>query len=168
MITRYGGRVNYNTKEKLIYTLIICFVMEFLMAYYNYLFHTDAFLDEAFLLACLEFVPAFIVGVICEWFLISNPAKKTAKYLHKKHFQDKDIIRINELMIAIGMMVVISIFGAIYHSNDIEGYVIFTLINDFFKNAIFGIPVFMLLISPLARKLTYKITNRKNKGDVLL
>lgn len=160
--------MNYNTKEKLIYTLLICFIMEFLMAYYNYLFHTDAFLDEAFLLACIEFVPAFIVGVICEWFLISNPAKKIAKYLHKRHFHDKDIIRINELMIAIGMMVVISIFGAMYHSKDIGGYMLLTLINDFFKNAIFGIPVFMLVISPFARKLTYKITNRKNKGDVLL
>ncbi|NBK98328.1 MAG: hypothetical protein EOM50_09945, partial [Erysipelotrichia bacterium] len=143
--------MDYNKKEKLIYTLIVCFVMEFLMAYYNYFFHTDAFLDEAFILACIEFVPAFIIGVLCEYFLISNPAKKIAKYLHKKHFNHKNIIHINEMMIVIGMMLVISIFGAIYHQEGIKHTLLYTIINDFFKNAIFGIPLFMLVVSPAAR-----------------
>lgn len=148
-----------NKKEKLIYTFIICFVMEFVMAYYNYFFHTDAFLDEAFLLACLEFIPAFIVGVICEWFIISRYAKALAKQLHRFHRPHRDIFLVNEFLIAIGMMLVISLFGAIYHSYDFHILAMLSLIiNDFFKNAVFGIPLFMFAVSPLARWLTYKIT----------
>lgn len=146
--------MDYSKKEKMIYTLILCLVMEFFMAFYNNFFHTDAFLDEAFLLACVEFVPAFLCGFFCEWFLISKPAKKLAYFLHQNHFQDHNIIHINEFLIAIGMMIVISLFGACYHADHetISGFFQLVVV-DFFKNAVVGIPLFMLLVSPLARKI---------------
>lgn len=141
-------------KEKIYYTIFICFAMEFIMAFYNRFFHTDAFLDEAFVLACLEFIPAFIVGVICEWFIVSKLAKRAAYYLHHKHLKNRNIIRINEFFIAVGMMLVIAIYGALLHSSSNTN--IFILIGiDFIKNAIFGIPLFMTLISPLSRKLIH-------------
>lgn len=161
--------MEYNSaQEKLIYTLLICFIMEFVMAYYNYFFHTDAFLDEAFLLACMEFIPAFIVGVIAEWFIVSKYAKKVSKYLHAKHFEKHNIIRINEFFIALGMVVVISVFGYLYHRNDTDTFFLVVLWYDFLKNAIFGIPLFMLVISPFARNRAAKITNRKYEKDILL
>lgn len=153
----------YTGKEKRIYTFTVCFAMEFLMAFYNAFFHTDAFLDEAFILACLEFIPAFIVGVCCEWLIIAKVAKKVALYLHAKHFKNRDIIHINELMISIGMMIVISLFGLIYHYKGYDDPLLLLFCMDFFKNAIIGIPLFMFAISPLTRKWIDHF-NRKQKG----
>lgn len=129
--------------------------MEFILAYYNYFFHTEAFLDEAFLLACAEFIPAFIVSVICEWFLVSRVAKKIASYLHKKHFSAHNIIHINELMISIGMMVVISAYGTYLHFDNENIFLLFG--ENFIKNAIFGIPLFMIVISPICREIIKKL-----------
>lgn len=148
----------FTKKEKFYYTLMICFSMEFILAYYNYLFHTEAFLDEAFLLACAEFIPAFIVGVICEWFLVSRVAKKISNYLHCKHFNDHNIIHINELMISIGMVTIISVYGTILHYDGSDTILLF--IDNFFKNAIVGIPLFMFFISPLCRKWIYSLRNK--------
>lgn len=154
--------MNYAKKEKLIYTLLICIVMEFSMAYYNYLFHTDAFLDEAFILACMEFIPAFIVGFTCEWLFISHTAKKIAHYLHHKHLKDINIIHINEFFIVSQMMIIISIFGAIYHFNHETIFTFIALIiNDFIKNAVVGIPLFMFVVSPFTRKIVHKIYRNK-------
>lgn len=131
------------------------------MAYYNYFFHTDAFLDEAFVLACMEFIPAFIVGFACEWFFVSKAAKKTAHYFHKKHFKDINIIHINEFFIVIGMMFIISIFGAIYHFEKASILSFLTLITrDFIKNAVIGIPLFMFIVSPLTRKIVHKLSEK--------
>lgn len=157
--------MEYTTKEKMIYTLIICFAMEFLMAYYNYFFHTSAFLDEAFLLACIEFIPAFVVGVICEWFIISRIAKKITKCLRKKQVDETTIIHVNEFVIATGMMCVISIFGMLYHSNELSSFFIFDFIVDFIKNGVVGIPLFMLVVSPFAQKLIRKMAKNSIKEE---
>ena len=159
--------MGYSKKEKMLYTLIICFAMEFIMAYYNYFFHTSAFLDEAFWLACIEFVPAFLVGVICEWFIISKMAKFVAKKMDKRNIAQCHVIRVNEFIIAIGMMCVISVFGMLYHSDELSSFLLKDFIVDFMKNAIVGIPVFMLFISPIARKLTNTIVKPVKKEDIL-
>lgn len=41
------------------------------------------------------------------------------------------------------------------------------IINDFFKNAIFGIPLFMLVVSPAARLFINKYIDPKHNDDVL-
>lgn len=151
--------MNLTKQEKIYYTILICFSMEFIMVFYNRFFHTDAFLDEAFMLACLEFIPAFIVGVICEWFIISKLAKRIAYYLHNKHLKNRNIIRINEFFIAVGMMLVIAVYGALLHSNSDTNLIILIGI-DFIKNAIFGIPLFMLLVSPLSRKIIHLFSGK--------
>ncbi len=142
--------------------------MEFIMAYYNYFFHTSAFLDEAFWLACVEFIPAFITGVICEWFIVSRIAKRVAKCLCKKKVLERNIIHVNEFIIALGMMCVISLFGMLYHSDEISPFFIRDFLVDFVKNGIVGIPLFLLVVSPLARAITYRITCHKDRKDLLL
>lgn len=144
--------MNYTLQEKLLYTFLICAIMEFSMAYYNYFFHTDAFLHEAFLLAALEFLPAFLIGFICEWYLVSRIAKRIAKALHRERFKDKSIILINEAFIALGMVIIISIYGAILHNDGTHEFWM-TLMVNFLKNILFGIPFFLIVVGPSARKL---------------
>lgn len=145
--------MKFTWKEKLQYTFIICFLMEFLMAYYNYFFHTDAFLHEAFVLACIEFVPAFLIGFLCELLFVSHIAKKVALFLHREHFSHRNVIRVNEFLIALGMMVVFSVYGALLHNGGEHINFVLLIIKDFIKNAIVGIPLFMFLVSPLARRM---------------
>lgn len=142
--------MKFTKKEKILYTLIICLLMEFLMAYYNYFFHTDAFLHEAFLLACAEFVPAFVIGFTCEWLFVSRIAKKIAVFLHREHFQDKNIVHVNEFLLSIGMVLVISVYGALLH-NTTKGCLLVLIMKDFIKNAVVGIPLFVFGIGPFAR-----------------
>lgn len=149
------------TADKLLYTFFICMIMEFFMAYYNYFFHTDAFLHEAFLLAVLEFLPAFIIGFICEWFIISKVAKKIYYYLIKEHFEKKNIAIINEVLIAIGMISVFTIYGAILHNGE-SSFKFSVFFVDYLKNAIFGIPFFLLVVHPIALRLVKKCRKEKN------
>lgn len=147
--------MNRTTIDKIFYTFFICMIMEFCMAYYNYFFHTKAFLHEAFLLATIEFLPAFIIGFICEWFIVSKVAKRIYYFLSKEHFKKRNIAIINEVLIAIGMISVFTIYGAILHNGE-STFTLSSFLIDYFKNAIFGIPFFLFVVHPIALRLAKK------------
>lgn len=145
--------MNFNKKEKLYYTLLTVSIMEFIMAFYNLYFHHDYFLDDAFILAMIEFIPAFFVGLISEWFFVSKTAKKIAQYLHQHHLSDYNIVLINEIFIAIGMVIIISLFGIVYHGGG-------NFIRNFINNAVVGIPLFTIVVSPMSMEIVEVLINK--------
>ena len=65
-----------NKRESLIYTILMCFCMVFWMSMYNVFMHTGQFSIATLQEGWMGFPFAYIFAMICDWCIVSGPAKK--------------------------------------------------------------------------------------------
>ena len=74
----------HNKRESLIFTVMMCFTMVFVMSIYNVSFHTGGLHLLTLQKAWLGFPVAYVFAMCCDWFLVSGLAKGFAfRYLVK-------------------------------------------------------------------------------------
>lgn len=62
-------------RESLIYTIMMCFTMVLWMSIYNVTLHMGILNVETIKEAWLGFPIAYVFAMLCDWFVVSGPAK---------------------------------------------------------------------------------------------
>lgn len=139
-----------NKKESLIFTFMMCFFMVFVMSVYNVSRHMG-FGMEAIQAAWMGFPIAYIFAMLCDWFVVSRFAKAAAfkivsfdsPALHK-------IIAVSSCMV-IGMVLLMSLYGAV-EMNGIGTQTLRAWLINIPFNFIAALPLQLLIAGPIVRK----------------
>ncbi len=146
-------------KESLVFTIIMCAFMVFVMSVYNVSVHSGGFSKDVIMDALVGFPLAFIVGMICDWFIVSKPAKAIAfKFIKEGDKQIKIAILISTFMVC-GMVLCMSMFGAIHNvglTKDLPS----AYITGIGMNFIVALPLQLLIAGPFVRFVFSKIFNK--------
>jgi hypothetical protein len=138
-----------NKKESLIYTVLMCSFMVFIMSVYNVSLH-EGFSGESIQKAWLGFPLAFIIAFICDWFIISGPAKKLAfQILKPEDIVIKKVIIISSCMVC-GMVIMMSLFGAVENAGVSSG-ILLAWLQNIPRNLILAFPLQILIAGPIVR-----------------
>lgn len=146
-------------KESLVFTIIMCAFMVFCMSIYNVSVHSGGFSRDVIIESLMGFPLAFIVGMICDWFIVSKPAKAIAfKFIKKEDKQIKIAILISTFMVC-GMVLCMSMFGTIHNvglTKDLPS----AYITGIGMNVIVALPLQLLIAGPFVRFIFSKIFNK--------
>lgn len=145
-----------NKRESLIYTVIMCFAMVLVMSIYNVSVSSGELSVAIIKSAWLGFPFAFVVALICDWFIVSRPAKAFAfKFIVKQESTTiKKIISISCCMV-IPMVIIMSLYGTLSLSigTGIWENFLITWGVTILKNAAMALPLQLLIAGPIVRKL---------------
>lgn len=141
-----------NRKESFIYTVMMCAFMVFFMSVYN-IARMDGLSWMTVRNAWLGFPLAYVVGILCDWFIVSGPAKKLAGNIvgDKKNLM---IIAVPGCMVC-GMVILMSLFGAIEH-NGIQLSTLSAWLKNIPWNFIAALPLQFILAGPIIRRVFRK------------
>lgn len=144
-----------NKRESLIYTVMMCFFMVLWMSIYNVAMHMGELSLDTIVEAWIGFPIAYIVGMCCDWFLVSKLAKGFAfTYLVKPDSSNvRKIVSISTCMV-VPMVVLMSLYGgleACVKSGAWSALGIIWLTN-IPKNFIMALPLQLLIAGPIIRK----------------
>lgn len=146
-------------KESLVFTIIMCAFMVFVMSVYNVSVHSGGFSKDVITEALVGFPLAFIVGMICDWFIVSKPAKALAfKFIKKEDKQIKIAIFISTFMVC-GMVLCMSMFRAL-HNIELISDLPSAYIRALGMNFIVALPLQLLIAGPIIRFVFNKIFNK--------
>ncbi len=149
-----------NKRESLIYTTMMCFFMVLWMSIYNVSMQMGALSVDSIREAWVGMPLAYIVAMICDWFIVSGLAKMVAfKYLLKP---DSSIIRkvitISTCMV-IPMVILMSMYGAL--EVTIESGEWNNLLAVWLKNIplnfIMALPLQLIIAGPIIRIMFRKV-----------
>lgn len=144
-----------NKRESLIYTVMMCFCMIVWMSIYNVAIQYNEFSLEIIKKAWVGVPIAYLIGIVLDWFIVSNIVKKVVfTYLLKR----EDSNKIKVLYISTGMVIWMCLFMSFYGA--VEGCMHTHQWNSLFqiwvkcvlRNFIMAWPVQMLIMGPLVRK----------------
>lgn len=127
-----------NKRESVVFTIIMCGIMVFVMSVYNISIHRGLGM-ESIKIAWVGFPIAYIVAICADLFIVSKIAKGIAfKIIKENDPTIKKVLVISGLMVC-GMVIIMSFFGAAEQGID----------KDIFKRWIFNIPVNFIMALPL-------------------
>lgn len=147
-----------NKKQSIVYTFMMCFVMVLWMSIYNVALNMGG-LSTASLLAALAGFPAgYVVGMLCDWFVVSGPAKGFAfRFLCDENSSSRRMIVSISSCMVVGMVTLMSLYGALEVSmqsgfaNGATG-VLGIWLHNIPLNFIMALPFQLLVAGPLVRK----------------
>lgn len=143
-------------KESFVYSLMMCAFMVSCMSFYNIAVHTGNISAETFLLTAKGIIPGFIVAFICDWFIVSRPAKAIAFKIIKPEDRPIKKILVISLSMVLGMVLCMSLYGAISNFG-INSHLIFAYIQAILTNIIMALPLQILVAGPIIRFIFKKI-----------
>lgn len=144
-----------NKRESLIFTVLMCAFMVYCMSIYNISLHSG-FSRETFVQAWIGFPPAYIVGMLLDWFIVSKVAKKLAFIVVKPESQDLfKVIAISSCMVC-GMVIFMSMYGAIEVAG-ISNAVWSVWLRNIPLNFIMALPLQLLVAGPIVRTVFRKV-----------
>lgn len=140
-----------NKKESILFTLTMCFFMVLGMSLYNTILSKG--IDNQLLINLLTgFIPAFIVALLLDIFIVGPNAKKLAFKLPIDKTKKLQVALAISCCMVLGMVMFMSIFGLISQGNFSDN-----LFLDYLKtarnNVLCALPLQLLIVGPLARKL---------------
>ena len=140
-----------NKKESFIYTMMMCAFMVFFMSVYN-VSRVRGFSLESIKESCFGFPIAYLVGICCDWFLVSRPAKAFAfRLVGMQAAGWKKIIAISGSMVC-GMVVLMSFYGAV-EAVGLSNMTIPVWLTNIPYNLIVALPLQLLVAGPVIRYL---------------
>lgn len=146
-------------KESLVFTIIMCAFMVLCMSIYNISIHSGGFSKDVIIESLIAFPLTFIVAMICDWFIVSKPAKAIAfKFIKKEDKQIKIAILISIFMVC-GMVLCMSMYGAI-HNVGLTSGLPSAYITAIGMNFIVALPLQLLIAGPIIRFIFCKIFNK--------
>ena len=148
-----------NKRESLIYTILMCFCMVFWMSMYNVFMHTGQFSIATLQEGWMGFPFAYIFAMICDWCIVSGPAKKFAfRFLVTPESSViKKVIGVSCSMV-VSMVILMSLYGGLemcVHTGAWNRLGMIWLTN-IPKNFIMALPFQLLIAGPLVRTLFRK------------
>lgn len=138
-----------NKRESLIFTIMMCAFMVFVMSVYNISFYVG-FSFETVKSAWVGFPLAFIVAFILDWFFVGKFAKKFAFKLAGNNSKPIVLVLLISTFMVCGMVIFMSLFGAL-HTAGISSLTIPLWVENIFKNFILALPLQLLVAGPLIR-----------------
>lgn len=141
-----------NKRESLIFTVIMCAFMVFIMSVYNIVLY-QGFSVNAIQKAWMGFPLAYIVGILCDWFIVSKLAKTIAFKIAKPG--DKKLIFIIPTGMVCGMVILMSLYGAIEHVG-ISKMTLMVWVLNIPKNFVMALPLQLIIVGPTVRYLFRK------------
>lgn len=144
-----------NKKEAFIFTLMMCFGMVLGMTIYNMIL-SMGFTTDIFKALLIGFWPGFIVALFLDVFVVGKAAKAIAgKIVPEDAPMIRKILTISGLMIC-GMVIFMSFYGAVIHTGFTKE-LIPAYLNGIWKNFIMAVPLNLLVVSPIARGIFFKL-----------
>lgn len=145
-----------NKKESLLFAFMACSGMVLGMSSYNLWLHHQLSADKVL----LGFFPGFIVAFLIENLIVGNPARKLAlSFSITKESKFYAIILVSVFMI-LGMVTFMSFYGFIiqrqWHLLSFRTYFL-----TFGRNLLAALPLQLLLVGPVSRKLLSIIQKRQ-------
>lgn len=145
-----------NKRESLIFTVIMCFCMVLWMSVYNVALHHGALTGEVIAQAWLGFPLAYVLAMLCDWFVASPLAKGFAfKYLVTpgKSSPRAMVLAVSCSMV-VSMVVIMSLYGAFEAASHTGGdlaAIPMIWLGNIPVNLAMALPVNLLIAGPLAR-----------------
>lgn len=138
-----------NKKESLIFTFFMCSFMVYAMTVYN-IYRIDGYHEGFFTEVWLGFPLAFAVAFIADWFIVSPIAKGFAfRFIKDEDPIPKKVLFISGSMVC-GMVLVMSLFGAIHGVGLTSQTFLIWLVNIPF-NLIVALPLQIIFAGPIVR-----------------
>lgn len=146
-------------KESLIFTIMMCAFMVFCMSVYNVSLHSGGFSKQIIIDSLIGFPLTFIVAMVCDWFIVSRPAKAIAfRFIKEEDKQIKIAILISLFMVC-GMVLCMSMFGAL-HNVGLTSDLPLAYITAIGMNFIVALPLQLLIAGPIVRFIFGKVFNK--------
>ncbi len=147
-------------KESFIYTVMMCAFMVFCMSIYNVGLHRG-FSGELLREVVVGFPIAYVVALVCDWFIVSKPAKKIAFSIVKPQDKPlKKIVMISFCMVC-GMVVLMSLYGAV----EVVGFskqLFAVWMKNIPVNFVMALPLQLLIAGPVVRFFFSKLPLSEN------
>lgn len=149
-----------NKRESIIYSLIVCFMMVFFMSIYNVTLHHGKLSLEVIQQAWLGLPIGFIFALFFDLSIVSKVAKGFVfKYLVKPEDSAmKKMICISSSMV-ICMVIIMSFYGALEACISMYSFnkIAFIWLSNIPKNFVMALPLQLIIVGPVARKVFRKI-----------
>lgn len=144
-----------NKKENFMFTLIMCVLMVFGMCLYNVLL-LEGFSDSFFRDLAAGYVPAFIVALILDVFIVGKFAKGVAgKFIKPNDPMIKRVMLISFCMVS-SMVILMSFYGAVIHvgfTSELPS----AYLKSVLLNFVCALPLQFIVVGPLTRFLFMKL-----------
>lgn len=145
----------HNKRESLIFTVMMCFTMVFVMSIYNVSLHMGGLSVASVQQAWLGFPIAYIFAMCCDWFVVSKAAKGFAfRFLVKPGDNGLKIAICVSCCMVIPMVIIMSLYGAleVAVSHGLWSQVGIIWLTNIPKNFVVALPLQLLIAGPLVRK----------------
>lgn len=151
-----------NKRESLVFTVIMCFCMVLWMSIYNVALQHGGLSGQVVSAAWLGFPLAYVFAMLCDWF-VASPLAKGFAFRHLvtpgKSSPRAMILAISSCM-AVVMVVVMSLYGAVEVSTHMAGGVLANLrmvplmwLANIPRNLVMALPWNLLVAGPASRYL---------------
>lgn len=148
-----------NKKEQLVFTTLTCACMVLGMSIYNVLL-MNGFTSNVFVDVAIGFVPAFIVGLLLDIFVVGKISKSfVSKFVKQGDPLIKKILFMSFFMVT-GMVLLMSFYGAIMNVG-ISSELPSAYIRGVGFNFIAALPLQLLIVGPIVRLIFVKIYSEK-------
>lgn len=144
-----------NKKEAFLFTFMMCFLMVVGMSMYNAILNEGASFS-VIKSAAIGFLPALIVALLLDLFVVGKLAKKATFRLTRK--SESPIIKVLtiSLFMVCGMVLCMSLFGTLMNGQQNVSFVK-QYMHTIGMNFICALPLQMLVVGPLTRFLFLKM-----------
>ncbi len=147
-------------KESFIFTLMMCAFMVLFMSIYNVGLHMG-FSREMLREVVVGFPIAYVVALVCDWFIVSKTAKKIAFSIVKPHSAPlKKIMAISSCMVC-GMVILMSLYGAV-EAVGFSKQLFAVWIKNIPVNFVMALPLQLLVAGPIIRFLFSQLRLSEN------
>ena len=144
-----------NKKENLIFTTMMCALMVLGMTIYNVLL-MQGFAWEALRMMAIGYLPAFVVALVLDIFIVGPLAKKIAGRLVKPCVpMIRKVLTISCFMV-LGMVIFMSMYGALTHAGFASGLGE-AYAHSLWTNFICALPLQLVIVGPVTRAIFMKI-----------
>lgn len=138
-----------NKKESLVYTVLMCGFMVFIMSVYN-VSRMRGLSWISVQEAWMGFPIAYLIAMLCDWFLVGGLAKKIAfKVVGFEAEPWKKILAVSTTMVC-GMVIIMSMYGAI-EAVGISSRTLFVWMTNIPWNFVMALPLQLLIAGPVIR-----------------
>ncbi len=149
-----------NKRESLIYTVLMCFAMVMWMSIYNVTLHHGGFSLNVLSAAWLGLPIAYIIAILCDWFLVSGSAKKFAfRFLVKPDSSGtRKVIAVSCCMV-VPMVILMSLYGTLEGciKSGIWSGLGISWLRNIPKNFIMALPFQLIIAGPVIRRVFRKV-----------
>ena len=144
-----------NKRESIIYSIIVCFLMVFVMSIYNVTLHHGELTLAVVKAAWLGFPIGFIFALFFDLVIVSKIAKGFAfRYLIKSHDKPLKIAICISSCMVVCMVLIMSFYRALEACVTMGQFNALPIIwlSNIPKNFIMALPLQLMIVGPVSRK----------------